>query len=107
MSRPPSEASSVQFMLPPSLPNKVNSFVDNGQLFAANLRLLNFDLLDDWPAISSKTFSTKDAQQNQKQRIRCTEWALFRLFELWDPEETRNVTFSPLPKWNTQLIAEL
>lgn len=94
-------------MLPPSLPNKVNSFVDNGQLFAANLRLLNFDLLDDWPAISSKTFSTKDAQQNQKQRIRCTEWALFRLFELWDPEETRNVTFSPLPKWNTQLIAEL
>lgn len=78
-------------MLPPSIPSKVTSFVDNGELFATNLRLLNFDLLEDWPAITTKTFSTKDAQQNQKQRVRCIEWALFRLFELWDPQETRDV----------------
>lgn len=99
MSRPVSVASEKLQMLPPSLPNKLTtSFVDNGDLFATNLRLLNFDQLEDWPAISNKTFSTKDAQQNQKQRIRCTEWALFRLFEIWDLEEARNVpSYLPRP----------
>ncbi|OMP89019.1 hypothetical protein BK809_0005740 [Diplodia seriata] len=58
-------------------------------LFVTNLRLLDFDLCDDWPDITVQTFATKDAQQNQKKRIQCTEWALFRLFELWDREETR------------------
>ncbi|QDS69794.1 hypothetical protein FKW77_010398 [Venturia effusa] len=77
-------------MLPPTPPSQLTSFVDNAELFATNLRLLNFDLLEDWPAITSKTFSTKDVQQNQKQRIRCVEWALYRLFELWDPQETRD-----------------
>jgi hypothetical protein len=38
------------------------------------------------------TFSTKDTQQNQKKRIHCVEWALYHLFTLWDPEESRNVT---------------
>jgi hypothetical protein len=80
-------------MLSPSVPRP--SFTDNGDLFATNLRLLNFDQLEDWPGISNKTFSTKDAQQNQKQRIRSTEWALFRLFEQWDPEDTRNVGTRP------------
>lgn len=60
-------------------------------LFVANLRLLDLDLADDWPDITVHTFTTKDAQQNQKKRTQCTEWALFRLFELWDPEETREV----------------
>ncbi|RDI83639.1 hypothetical protein Vi05172_g6419 [Venturia inaequalis] len=90
MSRPVSVASPNQSMFPPNIPSNVSSSVDYGQLFATNLRLLNLDLLEDWPAISSKTFSTKDAQQNHNQRIRCTEWALFRLFELWDPQETRD-----------------
>jgi hypothetical protein len=61
------------------------------ELFLTNLRLLDFDLLPDWPDITSRTISTKDANQNQKQRIRCVEWALFRLFELWDPAEARDV----------------
>jgi hypothetical protein len=94
MSRPVSVASS-QSMLPPPVPTKA-SFVDNGDLFATNLRLLNLDQLEDWPGISNKTFFTKDAQQNQKQRIRCTEWALYRLFDIWDPEDTRNVFIPPL-----------
>ena len=65
-------------------------------LFVRNLRLLDLDLRDDWPDITALTFSTKDAQQNQKKRIQCVEWALYRLFAIWDPEETRNVlSFTP------------
>lgn len=64
----------------------------NVALFVANLRLLAFDRRDDWPGITEETFATKDAQQNQRSRIRCVEWALFRLFELWDPAETREVS---------------
>jgi hypothetical protein len=63
----------------------------NITLFLTNLRLLDLDLQDDWPAITALTFSTKDSQQNQKKRIQCVEWALYQLFALWDPEETRNV----------------
>ncbi|KAH9210010.1 HAUS augmin-like complex subunit 6 N-terminus-domain-containing protein [Leptodontidium sp. 2 PMI_412] len=62
----------------------------NITLFLTNLRLLDLDLRPDWPDISDLTFSIKDAQQNQKKRIQCVEWALFQLFALWDPEETRN-----------------
>ncbi len=61
-------------------------------LFVTNLRLLDLDRRPDWPGITEQTFSTKDAQQNQKNRIRCVEWALFRLFELWDPVETRDAS---------------
>lgn len=63
-------------------------------LFVTNLRLLDFDLYEDWPEIAVHTFATRDAQQNQKKRIQCTEWALYRLFELWDPDETREVHMS-------------
>lgn len=59
------------------------------RLFVTNLRLLDFDLRDDWPNITTQTFSAKNA--DQKQRISGTEWALFRLFEIWDPSETAQV----------------
>ncbi|KAF2403504.1 hypothetical protein EJ06DRAFT_571733, partial [Trichodelitschia bisporula] len=59
-------------------------------LFVTNLRLLDLDRKPDWPGITPRTFSTKDSQQNQKQRIRCVEWALFRLFEIWDADEARD-----------------
>jgi hypothetical protein len=65
------------------------------ELLLANLRLLDLDLREDWPEITPRTFNTKDTQQNQKQRIKCTEWILYRLFELWDPEETRDVGITP------------
>ncbi|KAL8871112.1 MAG: hypothetical protein Q9174_002992 [Haloplaca sp. 1 TL-2023] len=58
--------------------------------FITNLRLLNIDLLEDWPEISPSIFAFKTARENQKQRIRCVEWALYRLFEKWNPKETRN-----------------
>ncbi|KAK7522419.1 HAUS augmin-like complex subunit 6 N-terminus-domain-containing protein [Phyllosticta citriasiana] len=54
------------------------------ELLVTNLRLLDLDLLDDWPQITEHTFITKDAAQNQSKRINCVEWALYRLFEIWD-----------------------
>ncbi|KAJ4989955.1 hypothetical protein SVAN01_04602 [Stagonosporopsis vannaccii] len=56
------------------------------RLFVTNLHLLDLDLREDWPSITTQTFSAKNA--DQKQRISGTEWALFRLFEIWDPAET-------------------
>lgn len=66
------------------------SHVSNVSLFLTNLRLLDLDLLPDWPDINTATFSVKDAAQGQKKRIQCVEWALYQLFNLWDSEETRN-----------------
>jgi len=65
--------------------------VSNVSMFLKSLHLLDLDLLDDWPDISSQTFSARDAGQGQKRRIQCVEWALFQLFALWHPEEARNV----------------
>lgn len=59
------------------------------KLFVTNLRLLDLDLRSDWPNITVQTFSSKNA--DQKQRIGASEWALFRLFEIWDPAETSQV----------------
>lgn len=57
--------------------------------FVTNLRLIDLDLRPDWPGIIVQTFSSKNA--DQKQRIGGVEWALFRLFEIWDPKETSQV----------------
>lgn len=70
-------------------------------LFLRNLRLLDLDLLPDWPGISSDTFAVTGtaSSHGQKKRIQCVEWALFHLFSLWNPEETANVSIClfPLP----------
>jgi hypothetical protein len=50
-------------------------------LFATSLRLLNLDLLPDWPGITTSSFGQQDARA----RIRCTEFALYQLFKLFDP----------------------
>ncbi|KAL2132416.1 hypothetical protein VTI74DRAFT_3814 [Chaetomium olivicolor] len=62
----------------------------NISLFLTNLRLLDLDLRPDWPDINAQTFSTRDLAQGQKKRIQSVEWALYHLFALWDPDETRN-----------------
>lgn len=59
--------------------------------FVRCLRLLDLDLLEDWPGISEQTFSTITVRQNLQTRIKCVEWSLFRLFELWSLSETTNV----------------
>ncbi|OAA66812.1 hypothetical protein SPI_01388 [Niveomyces insectorum RCEF 264] len=62
----------------------------NMSIFLTNLRLLDLDLRPDWPGITARTFSAKDAVgQGQKKRIQCAEWALYQLFCLWDPEEAK------------------
>lgn len=72
--------------------------------FLTNLRLLDLDKCSDWPSITLQTFSVKDAQQNQKNRIRSVEWALYRLFEKWDPEETKMVSFMIDPRIQLLMI---
>jgi hypothetical protein len=59
------------------------------KLFVTNLRLIDLDLRPDWPNITVQTFSSRNA--DQKQRIGGVEWSLFRLFEIWDPQETSQV----------------
>ena len=76
-------ASSSSSSKPPSLnPLPANDV----RLFITSLRLLDLDLRPDWPHIAVHTFSAKNA--DQRQRIAAAEWALFRLFELYDPLET-------------------
>ncbi|KAG5984956.1 hypothetical protein E4U55_002363 [Claviceps digitariae] len=56
-------------------------------VFLTNLRLLDLDLLPDWPDITADTFSANGIQ-GQKRRIQCVQWVLVNLFRIWDPEET-------------------
>ena len=85
----------VSSTLKPPPPSQQQSPAATGPLhviiFLTNLRLLDLDLRDDWPGITAVTFSTKDVQQNQKKRVQCVEWALYQLFAIWDPEDTRDV----------------
>ncbi|KAI1819151.1 hypothetical protein F4861DRAFT_166724 [Xylaria intraflava] len=62
----------------------------NVNLFLTNLRLLELDLEPDWPDITLTTLSAKDAAGGQKKRVQCVEWALYRLFSLWDHADTQN-----------------
>ncbi|KAK8079407.1 hypothetical protein PG997_007225 [Apiospora hydei] len=66
------------------------STVSSRTLFLTNLRLLDLDQEEDWPDLTPATFSAKDAAGGQKKRIQAVEWALYQLFNLWDPEETLN-----------------
>jgi len=59
--------------------------------FVRCLRLLDLDLLDDWPGVHDQLFSAKSVQQNLQQRVKCVEWSLYRLFDIWDPAYTKDV----------------
>ncbi|KAK5119652.1 hypothetical protein LTR85_007481 [Meristemomyces frigidus] len=81
----PSAVSGTQHRRNPSLKTGIkitNSTVIS--LFATNLRLLNLDLLPAWPGITIASFGNQDART----RIRCTEFALYQLFRLYDPATT-------------------
>lgn len=68
-------------------------------VFINNLKLLHLDQLEDWPGISLRTLSS--SPQNQRQRIRLVEWALYQLYVIWDPEGAQNVSLSTLQLWNS------
>jgi len=80
--RPVLAPSSTSQFIPSAAP------LSNLELFLANLRILDLDLLEDWPDISVETFSNT-ASQGQKKRVQCVEWALYQLFVLWDEDEAR------------------
>ncbi|KAK3082265.1 hypothetical protein LTS18_007821 [Coniosporium uncinatum] len=68
----------------PALPKPSNTIT----LLLTNLRLLDLDRRHDWPNITASSLGSRSA--DQKHRVKCTEWALYRLFELWDLSETRD-----------------
>lgn len=84
---------SAQHAPPPPPPSHAVSQGPSAlSLFLTNLHLLDLDKLPDWPGICVETFVTGGSSaQGQKKRVHCVEWALFQLFALWDPEETKKV----------------
>ncbi|KAJ5972956.1 uncharacterized protein N7479_002874 [Penicillium vulpinum] len=57
-------------------------------VFIRNLKLLHLDQREDWPGISLRTLTS--TSQNQRQRIRLIEWALYNLYTIWDSEGAQN-----------------
>lgn len=86
----PIATSATEAQALPSKHSTSSTTASNVALFLTNLRLLDLDLVPDWPDINLLTFTNKDLAQGQKKRIQCVEWALYQLFCLWDPEEARN-----------------
>ncbi|CAK4030878.1 Hypothetical predicted protein [Lecanosticta acicola] len=92
MERPPSAANSVgtstsqrrnassRTIDPKAIANNASPVI---ALFVKNLRLLNLDLLPDWPAITPASL-----HNDARTRIRCAEWALYQLFRIYDPATT-------------------
>lgn len=92
-----SSSSSLPAPAPASIGTILSSGTSNVSMFLANLRLLEMDQLPDWPDITSQTFvygsaTTTAGAHGQKKRVQCVEWALVRLFELWDPDEAKTVS---------------
>lgn len=56
--------------------------------FVRSLHLLDLDQLDDWPEVTIQSFSAKASLQH---RIRCVEWSLYHLFELYNARVTKDV----------------
>ncbi|EME79602.1 uncharacterized protein MYCFIDRAFT_81088 [Pseudocercospora fijiensis CIRAD86] len=53
-------------------------------LFLKNCRLLDLDLLPDWPSVTPASLGNDDAST----RIRCAEWCLYQLFRTYDSATT-------------------
>lgn len=66
--------------------------------FIRNLKLLHLDQREDWPGLSLRTLSA--TAQNQRQRIRLIEWALYHLYAIWDPEGAHHVNLPIYPNYD-------
>ncbi|KAL4893018.1 HAUS augmin-like complex subunit 6 N-terminus-domain-containing protein [Aspergillus ambiguus] len=76
-SRPPPRPKPLGWDLPSSL-----------AVFVRNLQLLQLDRRQDAPVISLRSLSA--VSQNQRQRLKTIEWALYHLVAIWDPETARD-----------------
>lgn len=65
------------------------SWPSNAAVFVRNLQLLGLDQQPDWPGITVRSLSP--SSQNQRQRIKAVEWALYQLCAIWDPAVTQDV----------------
>ncbi|KAI2628337.1 HAUS augmin-like complex subunit 6 N-terminus-domain-containing protein [Xylaria nigripes] len=79
----------VKLTSPTTKTAEIPACTSNVNLFLTNLRLLELDLEPDWPDLKPTTLSAKDAGGGQKKRVRCVEWALYRLFSLWDSNDAQ------------------
>ena len=57
-----------------------------------NLRLLDLDEEFDWPDVRPGTFSEDSSVTSASTRISCANWILFKLFEIWDLKQTKEVS---------------
>ena len=64
----------------------------NSTLILTNLRLLGFEQRNDWPTASSQPILQANLAQVRRDNVYFIEWILYRLFELWDAELTREVS---------------
>lgn len=63
---------------------------DNIAIFIRALHLLDLDRLPDCPNITESTLRVSaKTPSNLQQRVKGVEWALYRLYELYDPDDTR------------------
>jgi len=61
------------------------SVPSDATLLVRNLRLLNLDLTTDWPNVNIETFRAgTSARVTQKERVKCAETILYKLFEIFD-----------------------
>ncbi|KIV84542.1 hypothetical protein PV11_00316 [Exophiala sideris] len=64
---------------------------DNIARFVRTLHLLDLNRLPDFPNITESTLRVSaKAPSNQQQRVKSIEWSLYRLYELYDPDDTRS-----------------
>lgn len=64
-------------------------------VFVRNLQLLKLDQQPDWPGITVRSLSP--SSQNQRQRTKAVEWALYHLCAIWDPAVTQDVCMGLRP----------
>lgn len=109
--RPASELASGPASQPASQPafletSEKSLFISHMKIFVTALLALKLHERSDWPSITLTTFVINNVLQNQKNRTRCIEWALYRLFEIWDPKQTKEVSISIRPMNELRIIPE-
>lgn len=72
--------------------NRRKPALSTGDLWIKNLRLLDLDEEFDWPQVHSGTFAATDSIKTLNKRVYCAAWIFYKLFELYEPEDTRTAS---------------